>query len=65
MFVKNVSGIIWIGPVYDRGGYGSVSRNYILGLRRMGVPVRVVNFGQTHEELDPETLHVLRGMEKN
>ncbi len=64
MCTQRITGIIWVGPVYDRGGYGSVSRNYILGLRRRGIPVRVVNFGHTHDDLHPETVHILRVMEK-
>ncbi len=61
---RKATGIIWIGPVYDRGGYGNVSRNYVLGLRMIGVPVRVINFGQTHGGLDTEILHILKEMEE-
>ncbi len=61
---RKITGIIWVGPVHDRGGYGNVSRNYILGLKKIGIPVRVVKFGETHEELDAETVCVLKQMEK-
>jgi glycosyltransferase involved in cell wall biosynthesis len=45
-----ITGIIWVGPVFDRGGYGNMSRNYLLGFRRIGFPVRVVNYGPTHDK---------------
>lgn len=39
-------GIIWVGPVYENGGYGQVSRSFVLELRRQGVPLRIVPTGQ-------------------
>ncbi len=50
-----VTGIIWVGPVFDRGGYGNVSRNYVLGLHRLGIPVKTVNWGEAHPEIGPAT----------
>ncbi len=49
------TGIIWVGPIFDRGGYGNVSRNYLRGLKRIGFPVKVVNYGPHHDhDLDPD-----------
>ena len=46
--------IYWAGPVYDRGGYGNVSRNCLLGLARSGFPVKVFCFGPDHrKDLSP------------
>lgn len=59
----NPTGVIWRGPVYDRGGYGNVSRNYVLGLRRLGFPVRVVPVGEEHDDVDPESVAILRSLE--
>ena len=42
------TGIVWIGPVFDRGGYGNVSRNYLQGLVKKDLPVRVINVGPKH-----------------
>jgi glycosyltransferase involved in cell wall biosynthesis len=47
---RTITGIIWVGPVFDRGGYGNMSRNYLLGFRRIGFPVRVVNYGPRHDK---------------
>ena len=64
MFQEKVSGVIWVGPIYDRGGYGSVSRNYILGLHKIGIPVRIVNFGNMHDDLDEATVRILKQLTK-
>ncbi|MBI1749438.1 MAG: glycosyltransferase [Acidobacteria bacterium] len=53
------TGIIWLGPVFDRGGYGAVSRNYLLGLQKLGVPVRVINNGEVHPDIDETTAREL------
>ena len=47
------TGVLWVGPIYDHGGYGSVSRNYVRGLLGTGMPVRVVNTGFDHPDIDP------------
>jgi glycosyltransferase involved in cell wall biosynthesis len=55
-----VTGIIWVGPVFDRGGYGAVSRNYLKGLHRLEVPLRVVNIGEIHAEIEQPMAQLLR-----
>lgn len=64
MCAETATGIIWIGPIYNRGGYGNVSRNYILGLRRIGVPVRVINNDEKHKGIAPEITRILKEMER-
>ena len=62
------TGIHWIGPIFDRGGYGNVSRNCLLGLAKIGVPVRAADlFGVNpltdhSAELDPVVLETMRGL---
>ncbi len=51
-----VTGIIWVGPIFQASGYGTVSRTCLLGLVRIGFPVRAINFGPDERSLlDPET----------
>lgn len=64
--MSSLSGIHWIGPIYDRGGYGNVSRNCVLGLAKIGVPVRAVDLFKDNPltdhrgELDPFVLEEMR-----
>lgn len=52
-----ITGIRWIGPVFHAGGYGGVSRNFLLGLSQLGVAVEAVNLGPDDRLLlDEETL---------
>ncbi len=64
MSTTKASGIIWVGPIYDRGGYGNVSRNYVIGLNKIGIPVRVVNIGSNHDGVNANMLHILKDLEK-
>jgi glycosyltransferase involved in cell wall biosynthesis len=57
------TGVLWCGPLFDRGGYGAVARNYVLGLHRIGVPVRAVATGAQHPELEPEVEALIRRLE--
>ena len=55
------TGLLWVGPLYQTEGYGSISRNYLIGLHRIGFPVRAVNFGPPpNRRLPPNTLALLR-----
>ena len=58
------SGVVWMGPAYDRGGYGAVTRNYLLGLKRIGFPVKLLAFGPEHAEIDPDVVRELRELER-
>jgi glycosyltransferase involved in cell wall biosynthesis len=54
------SGILWAGALFDRGGYGNVSRNYVLSLRSARIPVRIFNLGHVHSEVDPATAQIIK-----
>lgn len=56
------TGVLWRGPVLDRGGYGAVARGYVLALQRRGIPVRTLNTGAVHEEVDPETARLMHAL---
>jgi glycosyltransferase involved in cell wall biosynthesis len=43
------SGIIWVGPIGDMGGYGNVTRNYLRALHHIGIPVYLINTGISPE----------------
>lgn len=45
------TGIIWIGPVGDMGGYGNVSRGLLKCFWTLNVPVHVLNSGDMHPEV--------------
>lgn len=49
------SGVYWIGHVYDMGGYGNVSRNYLRAMETAGIPVFIHPVGEEHAEIGPET----------
>lgn len=50
------TGVLWAGPVWSAGGYGEVARNYIIGLRRIGFPVRALNKGPDERQLLPDEI---------
>ena len=59
------TGIIWIGPAYSAGGYGNVSRNYLLGLKEVGFPVKFINYGPDDRALlEPEVVYHLDELSK-
>lgn len=58
-----VSGVVWMGPAYHRGGYGAVTRNYVSGLARVGFPVRLLPIGPRHAQIDSEVAKRLRSLE--
>lgn len=60
--MTQATGIVWAGAVFDRGGYGNVSRNYVLALRHAKVPVRIFNLGHVHGEIDPETAAIMQDL---
>ncbi|WP_416829175.1 glycosyltransferase [Ectobacillus polymachus] len=53
------SGIVWIGPIGDMGGYGNVSRNYLRALQHIGLPVHVVNSGKMNKEIGEDDFELL------
>ena len=54
-----ISGLIWIGRVYERGAWGDVSRNHILGLKKIGFPVRICPVGSIQYDVKKEVDHFI------
>ena len=53
---RTVTGLIWVGPVFEASGYGTVSRACLVGLARIGFPVRAMNVGPDDRRLlDPRS----------
>lgn len=61
---QTASGVVWVGPAYDRGGYGNVTRSYVRGLAKIGFPVRLLPTGSQHAEIDPAVMAELRSLER-
>ncbi|MDA8068615.1 MAG: glycosyltransferase family 4 protein [Actinomycetota bacterium] len=61
---RAASGVVWVGPGYDRGGYGAVTRNYVRGLARAGYPVRLLPTGPRNPEVGAEVMQELRSLER-
>lgn len=51
------SGIIWIGPVFQMGGYGNVSRSYLKCLSKLGLPIQVINIADIHHEIGQDEIN--------
>ncbi|GAB4389150.1 MAG: hypothetical protein Kow0025_12740 [Thermodesulfovibrionales bacterium] len=43
-------GMVWFGFLFHRGGYGNALRNYLLGLKKIGFPVRAISHGPEHRD---------------
>jgi glycosyltransferase involved in cell wall biosynthesis len=43
--------LIWVGPVFEASGYGTVSRTFVFGLTDAGLPVRVLGVGADDRKL--------------
>lgn len=56
------TGVIWAGPVYNIGGYGNVSRNYIKGLVKIGVPLRIFNLDRVDLEIGKDDIKLLNSL---
>lgn len=53
----------WFGPLFHAGGYGNVTRNFLLGLRQLDVPVQAVNIGPDDRHLlDAPTLREIEAL---
>lgn len=51
---RRISGLNWIGRVYERGAWGDVTRNHIFGLKKIGFPVRIYPVGSIHYDVKKE-----------
>lgn len=56
------TGILWIGPVGDIGGYGNVSRNYLKALSKQDIPVSIINTANLDIEIGQEEINFLNEM---
>lgn len=56
------SGIIWIGPVFEVGGYGNVSRNFLKCLSKLGLPIHVISISNVHPEISQEEINFINGV---
>ncbi len=61
--MSRCTGVLWAGPLYDRGGYGNVSRNFVRALLAAGIPVRTAVIGDYHKEIDSSVVNVIKGLE--
>ncbi len=50
--MSKVSGVIWIGRFFEHGGWGTIARNYVRGLRKIGFPVKAIPVGSIHPDLE-------------
>ena len=55
-----VSGIYWVGRLFERGAWGDVTRNHILGLTQIGFPVRVCPVGSIDIEVRKQVWHYIK-----
>ncbi len=64
-FIKDLT-IIWYGPIYSPTGYGQVSRNYIIGLAKEGINVRVIPANRDEiEKIDKKEVDILKRLENS
>lgn len=58
-----MSGVKYIGPIFDGSGYAAAARNYVLSIHRKGYPITVapISFERTRPDLgeDGRVLHSL------
>jgi glycosyltransferase involved in cell wall biosynthesis len=43
--MSNITGIYYLAPIFDIGGYGTVARNYLLAMKELGLPIFIHNHG--------------------
>lgn len=55
-----VSGIHWVGRVFERGAWGDVTRNHIVGLTQIGFPIRVSPVGSIDLDVRREVWHYIK-----
>ncbi|MFJ7928503.1 glycosyltransferase family 4 protein [Peribacillus sp. NPDC096448] len=58
------TGIVWVGHVYDIGGYGNVSRNYLRMLKKLEIPVHIHFIGAVHEEIGKDDLEFIQSINR-
>lgn len=56
------SGIVWVGPVRDIGGYGNVSRNFLRSIGKLNIPVHIVPIGNWDNEIGADDMNFLNSL---
>ncbi|XID90875.1 glycosyltransferase family 4 protein [Paenibacillaceae bacterium WGS1546] len=58
------TGVYWVGPVYDMGGYGNVSRNFLRALEAANIPVYIAKTmdGGHQAEIGEDTVRWLESL---
>ncbi|MFM1655464.1 glycosyltransferase family 4 protein [Brevibacillus sp. B_LB10_24] len=59
------TGVYWLGPVYDMGGYGNVSRNFLRAFESIGIPVFIHSIGPEHQEIGESTIKWIKNLSSN
>jgi len=57
--MARLTGLIWAAAAYNMSGYSTVTRNYLLGLEKIGFRVKLVEIGQGERYLDKEVIERL------
>lgn len=55
--------VVWIGPFYNRSGYGIGARAIVSALHRAGVRVRVVSVNEVEPGIDDSDLDLMKSLE--
>jgi glycosyltransferase involved in cell wall biosynthesis len=53
------SGVVWVAPIYEVGGYGTHARNYLKSLHLLNIPIHLINIGYQDPEIGEEYLHFI------
>lgn len=56
------TGIVWIGPIGDMGGYGNVTRNYLRALKYIGLPVQILSTAKLNTEIGEDDINLLNSI---
>jgi len=56
--------IVWIGPFYNRSGYGTGARTIVTHLHRLGNRVRVISVDEVEPGIDDCDLELIKFLEK-
>ncbi|MCH6269171.1 MULTISPECIES: glycosyltransferase [Neobacillus] len=53
------TGVLWVGPLGDIGGYGNVSRNYLRALQHIDLPIHLVSSVKAQNEIGEDDIKLL------
>jgi ADP-heptose:LPS heptosyltransferase/Flp pilus assembly protein TadD len=55
--------IVWIGPFYNRSGYGVIARTFVSALHKAGARVRILSVDQVEPGIDDSNLSLIKSLE--